>query len=363
MVICVFKILLNRKRLNDIANVARKHLQSSLHYTIPSVTQAVLSYDLLQAVQNDPVICGYRDYIGAANYKSLYSIESPENILHIPDYFGYPLSYVGSSETYIPSIIHYPNCSYIGKLAFYSFRNLQTAIFDKCEIIDIQAFAVCKGLTTLSFPNCKRINYGAFNNCTALQSVFFPECTTIEANVFQYCTYLSSINMPRLRKIGYETFQAMSGLREVYFQDCTIIGSYAFDQCFYLSHVEIPNCLYIGQYAFRSCKLLSTIEFNSSPYIDEHAFENGIELSYISFASCTKICDYAFYNCEKLESIMFLGETVPVLDGSMIFAGTPLAINYSGARSCKMYVRESLFSKYARAMSSVMNTEALAVFE
>jgi hypothetical protein len=77
----------------------------------------------------------------------------------------------------------------------------------------------------------------------------------------------------------------------------------------------------------------------------------------------TNIGDYAFYNCINLSSITLLANEPILVNGNHIFDNTPLDINYSGLYSCKLYVPKSLYSIYTIMMSSIMNIEALAVYE
>jgi hypothetical protein len=83
---------------------------------------------------------------------------------------------------------------------------------DSVESIGIEAFAQCKGLTSIAFPlSLKTIGCLAFENCISLTTVTIPESIEeIGYRVFSRCTGLKSIYIqvmdPHKMKMNAEVF-------------------------------------------------------------------------------------------------------------------------------------------------------------
>jgi len=84
--------------------------------------------------------------------------------------------------------------------------------------IDIFAFYVCTGLTSITIPNSVvSIGDNAFQACTGLTSITIPNSvTTIGDYVFASCSGLASITIPNsVTSIGVNAFDSCSGLTSI----------------------------------------------------------------------------------------------------------------------------------------------------
>ena len=208
--------------------------------------------------------------------------------------------------------------------------------------IGINAFANCRGLTSITIPNSvTAIDVSAFVFCSGLEQIVVQSQNTvydsrdncnaiIETNTnklvlgckntvipntvmaignaaFDGCSELVSIVIPNtVITIGDYAFNSCSGLMSVTIPDSvTTIGKYAFSSCSGLTSVTIPNFVTtIGAYAFYNCRgLTSIIIGNSVTTIDHYAFSYCIGLTLITIPnSVTTIGERAFF-CSGLISV------------------------------------------------------------
>lgn len=119
---------------------------------------------------------------------------------------------------------------------------------ENLESIGERAFYSCKNLKTALLPNSiSEIGKEAFANCTALESMTIPtSLTTIPESIFRYCASLSGrISIPEtVTRIGANAFSS-TGISEIIFED---------------SEGEI----YLNPYLLTSCKL-TKIYFGRQP--------------------------------------------------------------------------------------------------
>ncbi len=92
--------------------------------------------------------------------------------------------------------------------------------------IDIEAFANCAELTSITIPDSiTSIGDYAFRNCTELKTVNFGENSKLESIgslVFLECTSLESITIPdSVTSIGCDTFSCCTSLESVTFEDAS----------------------------------------------------------------------------------------------------------------------------------------------
>ena len=140
--------------------------------------------------------------------------------------------------------------------------------------IGSDAFAVCRGLTSVTIPN---------------------SVTSIGSNAFRYCSGLTSVTIPNsVTSIGDYAFYYCSGLTSVTIPDSvTSIGSDAFYGCSGLTSVTIPNSVTsIGDDAFRNCSGLTSVTIGTS---------------------VTSIGQSAFNGCSNLTEIISLATTAPTI--------------------------------------------------
>jgi len=175
--------------------------------------------------------------------------------------------------------------------------------------IDIEAFAACYNLISVTIPNTIIIiGDGAFRACENLASVTIPNSVnTIEDYTFYGCESLTSITIPNL---------------------VTDIGRYAFAWCKSLTSVIIPDSVTtIGNVAFWDCThLISLTVGNSVTIIGDRAFQNCYFLQNITLPkSVTTIGSSAFDYCVNLSFIRCEATTPPVID-SNTFRNVPKTI-------------------------------------
>ena len=91
--------------------------------------------------------------------------------------------------------IDLPECTSIGRDAFYNCTSLITVNFPKCTSIDYSAFYNCANLTTVNFPKCTSIDNNVFNNCTSLTTIIFGADQVVDAPIF--------VNTPIANGTGY----------------------------------------------------------------------------------------------------------------------------------------------------------------
>ena len=257
-----------------------------------------------------------------------------------PYYYTYDNEYTGT--VVIPETVTYGyiyTVTSIGYEAFAGCKGLTSVtIPNSVTSIDSYAFNACIGLTEITIPEgVTSIGFSAFNNCYSLTSITIPDnVTSIQKYAFSGCKGLTSVTIPNRVTMIYESaFSSCSGLTEVTipnsvtmiyegaFCECTgltsvtipnsvkSIGKSAFSDCTNLSEITIPNSVTsIGDKAFRNCTSLTTVNFNA-----ENCTRMGGDGSYSALNGCKnlttinigdkvkKIPYYAFGNCTGLTEI------------------------------------------------------------
>ena len=105
--------------------------------------------------------------------------------------------------------------------AFGDCTAIEITLPQSLEIIDIEAFAACNGLTTITIPdNVDTIGSGAFDGCNKLKSVNIPsKLKIIESATFNLCSALTDVdtyNADSLERIEDRAFQGCANLDELY---------------------------------------------------------------------------------------------------------------------------------------------------
>lgn len=227
----------------------------------------------------------------------------------------------GNKTTYsgavtIPATVTYKGTKYsvtsIGMDAFAECRGL-TSVSIPNSVISIGggAFSQCSGLTSISIPNSvTSIGGGAFAGCTGLTHFEIPNSvTSLGSNVFDGCIHLSDISIPNsVTDMWKDTFKGTpyfenqpdgvlyAGLcaygykgntpeeaKIVLKEGTKSIAGEAFRSCSWLTEMVIPNSVVrIGALAFRSCDNLKNVVLsNSIDTIDSYAFEGCTALTSI----------------------------------------------------------------------------------
>ena len=115
--------------------------------------------------------------------------------------------------------------------------------------IGSEAFAYCKGLTSVTIPNSvTSIGNKVFYRCLGLTSVTIPNSvTTIGEYAFSRCSGLTSVTIPNsVTSIGYYAFYNCSGLTSVHISDiaawCNIMfDHYYANPLFYAGHLYMDG--------------------------------------------------------------------------------------------------------------------------
>lgn len=89
--------------------------------------------------------------------------------------------------------ISLPFCSKIGKKAFYSCGNLESARIQDVTIVEEKAFANCTKLSDVKMDSVKYICSGAFADCRRLKQVNVPKEAVIEDGAFHKKTVINRI--------------------------------------------------------------------------------------------------------------------------------------------------------------------------
>ncbi|MDE6383925.1 MAG: leucine-rich repeat domain-containing protein [Paramuribaculum sp.] len=202
-------------------------------------------------------------------------------------------------------LIHFPG----GKGGAYQIPESVTSIRG-------DAFAFCRGLTSVTIPNSvTSIGYWAFGECSGLTSVTIPNSIThIDTDVFYGCSGLTSVTIPN---------------------SVFIIDDRAFSNCSSLTSVTIPESVFsIGNRAFSNCSSLTSIDVESGNRWYSSVggvvfnknqtklvqFPGGKGGAYEIPSSVTTISDWAFYGCSSQISVT-IPESVTTI-GDWAFYGS-----------------------------------------
>jgi len=213
--------------------------------------------------------------------------------------------------------------------------------------IDIEAFAACYNLISVTIPNTIIIiGDGAFRACENLASVTIPNSVnTIEDYTFYGCESLTSITIPNsIIKISPYTFNDCRRLSSIIIPNSvTDIGIFAFQNCTSLLSVIIPNSVTtIGHFTFSGCSSLMSVTIpNSVASIREGAFGFCSSLNTITIPNSVEtIYNSAFSYCTGLTSITSYSKTPPVL-GTDVFYNVPADI--------PVYILCGMYNSYSSA--------------
>ena len=184
-----------------------------------------------------------------------------------------------------------------------------TVIPNSVTTIGSEAFAYCRGLTSITIPNSvTTIDYGAFSGCTGLASITIPNSVTSIGESAFALSGITSIDIPNSVKIiSPGAFMDCNELTSVTIGDgVTDIGFGAFFQCTNLARIDIPNSVtYIGDMAFQNCFGMTSLTIgNSVTTIGESAFNYCIGLTSLAIPnSVTNIGYGAFSDCIELKEV------------------------------------------------------------
>ena len=259
----------------------------------------------------------------------------------------------------LTSVIIPNSVTSIGDNAFYSCSGGLTAIVvengnphydsrDNCNaIIETGSNTIIVGCKNTTIPNSvTSIGDGAFADCSGLTSITIPNSVTeIGDGAFCSCSGLTSITIPNsVTSIGDNAFRECSCLTTITIPNSvTSIGVWAFSSCDALTSITIPNSVTsIGSNTFSYCDGLTSVTLgNSITRIGEEAFWGCYRLTSIIIPnSVTSIGGGAFGDCSSLTFIKSLAEVPPTL-GTYTF--------YDVSTQIPVYVPCSSVSAYQSA--------------
>jgi hypothetical protein len=116
--------------------------------------------------------------------------------------------------------------------------------------LDVNAFAGCDALVSVTLPKVTFITHGAFNGLKNLQEVVMPEVETLEPatsatgnnGVFYGCEALTSIVMPKVSLIGDYTFKSCSALESITLgSDVPELGIDVFNNSKVVTTIYVPS--------------------------------------------------------------------------------------------------------------------------
>ena len=200
---------------------------------------------------------------------------------------------------------------------------------DRITNVGASAFAECSKLTGIDFPNATTLGKEAFKFCSSLAQISCPKVATIYESAFFSCKGLLAASLPSATSIATQAFRYCSALAELYTPKLKKIDQSAFGGCSALTSFVGPSCQSIGTAAFQYCSELSKVQVGKS----------FATLSGSAFGYCSKL----------MEFIVSSGTSVPTLQGTTAFVGTPMSNSAHTGSFGSIYVPASLVSAYKSA--------------
>ena len=238
----------------------------------------------------------YNNYITANGWSSISSMLVPVGDTSVPMLQYSDGTIYGNTGAITSSYL-----SYISK----NKNDITEVNLSKCRVVYSNTFTGYSTLTSVNLPMCKTIGSLAFQNCSNLVNLSLPMCKNILSNTFQDCRSLESLDLPVCEYVGFSAFQ----------------------NCLHLSSISLPMCRFIETFGFsgvgRSCS----------------------EMMSVNLPVCEYIGDYAFWWARKLNAITLGSNKVCDIEGSDIFATTPI-----GEGTGSIYVPASLVDAYKSAL-------------
>ena len=217
-------------------------------------------------------------------------------------------------------------------------------------IIETATNTLITGCQNTVIPNSvTSIGQTAFYCCYSLRSIALPNnITTIGDSAFFDCTSLMSVTIPgSVRLIGTNAFYNCTNIAKTHFlgdiEDwCNIeFERYSSNPITYshnlyindqeINDVVIPNTIdSIKRYTFYRCASLTSVTLpDGITTIGERAFTSCTSLKSLTIPeSVTFIADAAFALCESLETMYIHAITPPILEGEILFTGSPISTCY-----------------------------------
>ena len=216
---------------------------------------------------------------------------------------GNGVTEIGASAFELSSItsLYFPELTTIGNKAFSECSQLTTIAMPKLqkvgsyafqktpELIEVNFESVLEigasafeesGVKTVNLPNVTVVDMNAFASCENLISVSMSKITELTVGVFKNCTALKSVDMNLLTKIGSNSFRN-TGLEKFFGRFVESVGNYAFAESSFLAEAILPMATSTGTNAFADCS----------------------ELQVVMLPSLVELNNNSFYNCQKLKML------------------------------------------------------------
>jgi hypothetical protein len=226
----------------------------------------------------------------------------------------------------------------------------ETIVSKPVTVIGTNAFAYCRGLTSVTIPSTvTSLGGGAFYNCTGLTSMTIPSSiTSIPSALFYSCSGLTSVSIPAsVTSIGQTAFQYCVSLTSVTIPPAvTTIGNKAFVRCRGLTGIVIPAAVAsIGTEVFIECSGLTAISVSGDNLnfssLDGVLF-NKLQTTLIAFppgrsggysvpTGVTSIGIKAFFTCDKLVGVTFPTSLASVGQQAFSTCSALLYANFTGS--------------------------------
>ncbi|MBQ3753423.1 MAG: leucine-rich repeat domain-containing protein [Prevotella sp.] len=155
-----------------------------------------------------------------------------------------------------------------------------------------------------------------------LKTLTLTKVKALQVNSFAKCTKLTSVSMPMLEEVPKNCFVGCTSLAE--------------DGC-----ISLPKATVIQEAAFSGCTGLTTEAFLDAPKLETigtYAFKDCTGLTGFTVpTNVTKLCSYAFDGCKNLKRVTLAYGETPVTMGDYGYIGEELYIDRNVANSFSIY--------------------------
>ncbi len=200
----------------------------------------------------------------------------------------------------------------MGREAFASCSNLQTAVIGGVESIPRSAFSACRNLKTVNLTGVKKLDENSFSGCDSLTTFTSTDgaLKTIGNLAFSGAGFTGFTIPTSVTRIGREAFKGCTNLTTVDFRSTTncSLDYESFAGCTVLSTVNGSDRLTsFGMRAFKDCIALTTFDLNPSlNRVPSYAFD-GTGLKNIVIPETVRSIDRYAYNKVNPTTIEFKG--------------------------------------------------------
>lgn len=250
-------------------------------------------------------------------------------------------------------------------------KDTMFAIPDGVEIIEVEAFKVCRNLVEVIIPEgVVSIGSRAFENCSNLIKIELPETLqSLENGVFYQCYGLKEVTFSSdYTEIGTSVFKDCRELSNVVLpSNLTSIPDYMFWECISLESIEIPSSVTsIGTQSFNLCSELKNIVLPEGLItIGAAAFAYCGDLERINIPKTVeKVGVLMFKDCRSMQSIDVDPENkyFETIDGSLYIKSSNTLLHYAVGKSEKSFtIPEGIIDIYSYAFYNAKSLENVII--